>query len=61
MEKGISPGDLIVEVGQKEVNNPEDASLQIEAAVKKKRKSVLVYLEGKDGIRFVPIRLAEKK
>ncbi len=61
MEKGISPGDLIVEADQKEVNNPEDASLQIEAAVKKKRKSVLIYLEGKDGIRFVAIRLAEDK
>ena len=56
-EKGINRGDLIVEVGQKEVDTPEEAAAQIEKAIKQNRRSVLLYLEGKDGIRFVPVRI----
>jgi serine protease Do len=59
-EKGIRPGDLIVEISQQEVSGPEVIEAKIAEAKKAGRKSVLLLLEGQSGLRFVAIRIAKK-
>lgn len=57
-EKGLRPGDLIVEVSQEEVGSPGDVEKKVSEARKAGRKSVLLLIEGENGLRFVAIRLA---
>ena len=56
-EKGVRPGDLIVEVGQEEVANPDDVERKVKEARDAGRKSVLLLVQGQNGLRFVAIRL----
>ena len=56
-EKGIRPGDVIVEVGQEEVTAPDQVIEKIEKAWDAGRKSVLLLLEGQGGLRFVVVRI----
>lgn len=56
-EKGIRAGDLIVEIGQEEVTNPDQVTVKIKEAKEQGRKSVLLLLEGQSGLRFVAIRI----
>ena len=56
-EKGLQPGNLIVEVGQQEVSSPQDAIDLIAKAKKKNRKSILLLLESANGLRFVAVKL----
>ncbi len=58
-EKGIRPGDIIVEISQQEVTGPTDIQKMVAEAKKAGRKSVLLLLEGKSGLRFVAIRIAK--
>jgi serine protease Do len=58
-EKGIRPGDLIVEVSQEEVSDPGDIAKCIEEARKAGRKSVLLLVDGQAGLRFVALRIGE--
>ena len=58
-EKGIRPGDIIVEISQREVTGPADVEKMVAAAKKAGRKSVLLLLEGQGGLRFVAIRIAK--
>jgi serine protease Do len=58
--KEIRPGDVIIEVSQEEINSPAEVQRKIKEAVKAKRKSVLLHLEGQNGLRFVAIRLKKK-
>ncbi|MBM3565016.1 MAG: PDZ domain-containing protein, partial [Alphaproteobacteria bacterium] len=58
-EKGIRPGDVIVEVNQQEVKTPADVTAKIQAAKKAGRKSVLLLVEGQGGLRFVAVRLGK--
>ncbi|MFQ5764661.1 MAG: Do family serine endopeptidase, partial [Rhodospirillales bacterium] len=58
-EKGIRPGDVIVEISQEEVTTPDQVAEKITAAKKAGRKSVLLLLEGPGGLRFVAIRVAK--
>ena len=58
-EKGVRPGDLIVEVSQEEVTTVEAVAAQITAAREAGRKSVLLLLEGQGGLRFVALRIGE--
>jgi len=58
-EKGIRPGDLIVEVSQKEVSDPGDIVKRIEEVRKAGRKSVLFLVDGQAGLRFVALRIGE--
>ncbi|MAO56795.1 MAG: serine protease [Rhodospirillaceae bacterium] len=57
-EKGVRPGDLIVEVGQEEVASPDDVARKVKEARDAGRKSVLLLVQGQNGLRFVAIRLA---
>jgi len=56
-EKGIRPGDLIVEVSQEEVTSVDDVAAKIKAAKDAGRRSVLLLIEGQGGLRFVAVRL----
>ncbi len=56
-ERGLKPGDLIVEVGQEEVNSPADVGDRVEKARKASRKSVLMLVQSGDSPRFVPLPL----
>jgi serine protease Do len=59
-EKGLAVGDLIVEVSQKQVNIPKDVEIQIKASRASNRKSILLLVEGKTGLRFIALRLSKK-
>ncbi|MGZ9103670.1 MAG: serine protease, partial [Rhodoplanes sp.] len=54
-EKGLHPGDLIVEVEQGEVLSPSDVAARIDEARKAGRKLVLLLVEGQAGLQFVAI------
>ena len=56
-EKGIRPGDVIVEVTQDEVRLPSEIKAKVEEAKEAGRKSVLLLVEGQNGLRFVAIRI----
>lgn len=54
-EKGLKPGDVIVEVGQTEVTNPEDVAKKVTEARNGGRKSVLLLVESGGDLRFVAL------
>jgi serine protease Do len=56
-EQGIRPGEMIVEVGQEAVRQPEDVTAKVKAAKASGRKSVLLLIEGEGGLRFVAVKL----
>ena len=58
-EKGIRPGDIIVEVGQEEVSSPDEVIEKVNAVQDSKRKSVLILLRRAEDLRFVALRLKE--
>ena len=61
-ERGVKPGDVIVEVQQQEVDTPADVVDRVERVRKTNRKSVLMLIQGQDGPRWVPLSLgAEEK
>jgi serine protease Do len=60
VEKGIQPGDLIVEVGQEEVKAPADVAAKIKAATDKKQKSVLLLVDRKGDLRFITVKVDGK-
>ncbi|WP_437359570.1 DegQ family serine endoprotease [Inquilinus limosus] len=54
-EKGLKPGDVIVEVGQAEVANPADVAKKVTEAREGGRKSVLLLVESGGDLRFVAL------
>ncbi len=57
-EKGVRPGDVIVEVAQAEVGSPDDVAAKVKGMQTAKRKSVLLYLVNGGGeARFVTVRI----
>ena len=60
-EKQLRPGDRIVEVSQSEVHSPAEVSAKIAAARQEGRKSVLLLLEGQNGLRFVALRIVKRE
>jgi serine protease Do len=60
-EKGLKPGDVILEVQQEEVKTPADVADRIEKFRKAGRKSVLLLVQTSDGTRYVPLVLAAAK
>jgi len=59
-EKGIRPGDLILEVSQREVSSPADVAEQVSVAQESGRRSVLLLVEGQGGLRFVALRISKE-
>jgi serine protease Do len=58
-ERGLKPGDVIVEVQQAEVASPDDVMKKVEAQRSQDRKSVLMLIQGQDGVRYVPLPLTK--
>lgn len=56
-EKGLRPGDVIVEVGQEPVTAPEDVEAKVNAAVEAGRGSVLLLVQSGGDLRFVPLTI----
>lgn len=56
-EKGLQPGDRIIQVSQSDVTGPEDVSRKVDEAKAQGRKSVLLRVESAQGLRFVAIRI----
>lgn len=54
-EKGIAPGDLIVEVSRSEVTSPADIQQKIDEAREAGRKVILMLVESQAGPRFVTV------
>lgn len=60
-ERGLRPGDVIVQVQQEEVNSPSDVEQRLNRARKQNRKMVLLLIQGQDGLRWVPLPVSETK
>jgi len=60
-ERGLKPGDVIVEVQQAEVASPDDVMKKVEAQRAQDRKSVLMLIQGQGGVRYVPLPLTKNK
>jgi serine protease Do len=58
-ERGIRPGDIIVEVGQEEVSTPAEVASKVRAIEQLGRKSVLLLVQRGGDLRFVAVRLGE--
>lgn len=54
-EKGIRPGDVLVEVNQKGVSSVTEVEEQVKQAREKARKSVLLLIQNASGMRFVAL------
>ena len=59
-EKGVRPGDLIVEVSQQEVTMPAQVAHKLDAARKNGEKRILLLIEGQSGLRFVALSIIKK-
>ena len=56
-EKGLRPGDVIVEVGQEPVVAPEDVEAKVNEALEAGRGSVLLLVQSGGDLRFVPVTI----
>jgi serine protease Do len=54
-DRGLKPGDVIVEVQQEEVTSPGDVQERVEKLRKSGRGSVLMLVQSSDGLRWVPL------
>lgn len=54
-DRGLKPGDLITEVQQAAVGTPAELQKQLNAAKAAGRKSVLLLVQNRDGMRWVPL------
>lgn len=58
-ERGLKPGDVIMEVQQNEVATPADVQKQVDAARKADRKNVLMLIQREGGVQYVPLTLSK--
>ena len=58
-DRGLKPGDVIVEVQQEAVNSPSDVQDRVDRVRKQNRRSVLMLVQGQDGLRWIPLPLAD--
>ena len=56
-QKGIRAGDVIVEVAQEQVKEPQDVAARVQKAKDTGRKSVLMLVDRQGDLRFVAIKL----
>jgi serine protease Do len=56
-EESLRPGDVIVEVGQEEVNSPPEVAAKVNQAKQDDKKSVLLLIDRQGDLRFVALRL----
>jgi serine protease Do len=58
-ERGLKPGDVIMEVQQGEVTSPADIQKQVDAARKADRKFVLMLIQREGGTQYIPLSLSK--
>ncbi len=56
-DRGVRPGDVIMEAAQQEVKRPQDVSSRIDQEKKAGRKSILLLVERQGDLRFVALRI----
>jgi serine protease Do len=56
-EKGLEPGDVIIEAAQEDIASARDVVGKIDAARRAGRKSILLLVERQGDLRFVALRL----
>lgn len=56
-EKGIRPGDVIVDINQNEVKTPDDVNKRVKEARDAKKRSVLLLVDRQGDLRFVALRI----
>jgi serine protease Do len=56
-EKGVKPGDVVVEVAQEEVKTPAQVRAKVDEARKSGRKSILMLIDRAGDLRFVALRI----
>jgi serine protease Do len=56
-EQGVRPGDVIVEVGQDEVEKPTDVTAKVAKAKEEGKKSLLLLVDRQSDLRFVALPL----
>ncbi len=59
-EKGLKPGDVILEVSGQAVTSPDDVITGIKKAQDLKRTAVLLHIKSSDQKRFVAVQLTKK-
>jgi serine protease Do len=59
-ERGVKPGDVVVEVQQGEVGTPADVQQRVDSVRKENRKSVLMLIQRQDGLQWVPLPLGSE-
>ena len=59
--RGIKAGDVVVEVQQETVANPQDVQDRVDKYRKMTRKTVLMLVQNTDGLRWVPLPLSDDK
>jgi serine protease Do len=60
-DRGLKPGDVIVEVQQEEVATPGDVQDRVEKVKKSGKSSVLMLVQSGDGLRWVPLSVTGDK
>ena len=55
--RGLKPGDVILEVQQEPVVTPKDVEDRMDRYRKQNRKTVLMLVQGNDGLRYIPVPL----
>ena len=60
-DRGLKPGDVIVEVQQEPVSTPDEVQQRVDSVRKQSRRSVLMLIQGQDGLRWVPLGLGTGK
>jgi serine protease Do len=58
-EKGVRPGDVIVEVGQEEVSSPADVQAKVRKHQEQNKNTVLLLLDRKGDLQFIAVRLLD--
>ena len=56
-EKGLQPGDIIVEVGQEEVESPAEVASRVASHLGEEKNTVLLLLDRKGDLQFVAVRI----
>jgi serine protease Do len=56
-EKGLRPGDIIVEINQEEVSSPGQIASKVSEAMDNDRRSVLLLVNRNGNLRFVAVRV----
>ena len=59
-ERGLKPGDVIMEVQQGEVSSPADIQKQVDAARKADRKFVLMLIQHEGSAQFIPLSISKR-